>query len=51
MLAGVHGTPEPGVDIVYRNICTQFEMEVSGSKWIAPSKAVENGKAKLLQDE
>lgn len=51
MLAGIHGTPEPGDDIAYRSICTQFEMEVSGSKWSAPSKEVENGKAKLLQDE
>lgn len=51
MLAGVHGMPEPGADIVYRNIYTEFGMEVSESKWSTPPKKVENGKAKLLQDE
>ncbi|XP_068176488.1 uncharacterized protein [Antennarius striatus] len=36
--------------IVYRNICTQYGLEVPKSQWDIPPKVVENGKAKILWD-
>ncbi|KAI3355858.1 hypothetical protein L3Q82_004410 [Scortum barcoo] len=36
--------------IVYRNICTEFGLEVPRSKWATPPKVVENDRAKNLWD-
>ncbi|KAI3361747.1 hypothetical protein L3Q82_001956 [Scortum barcoo] len=36
--------------IVYRNICTEFGLEVPRSKWATPPKVVENDRAKILWD-
>ncbi|TWW69232.1 hypothetical protein D4764_18G0000380 [Takifugu flavidus] len=36
--------------IVYRNICTEYGLEVPGSRWETPPKVVENKQAKILWD-
>ena len=36
--------------IVYRNICTEFGLEVPRSEWKTPPKVVENDQAKILWD-
>ena len=36
--------------IVYRNICTQYGLEVPKSQWAKPQKVVENNRAKVLWD-
>ena len=36
--------------IVYRNICTQYGIEVPKSQWAAPQKVAENNRAKVLWD-
>ena len=36
--------------IVYRNICTQYGLEVPKSQWAIPQKVVENNRAKVLWD-
>ena len=35
---------------VYRNIRTEYGMEVPRSKWKAPPRVVENNRAKILWD-
>ncbi|TWW53461.1 uncharacterized protein LOC130519722 [Takifugu flavidus] len=36
--------------IVYRNICTEYGLEVPGTRWETPPKVVENEQAKILWD-
>ncbi|TWW69428.1 ATP-dependent Clp protease proteolytic subunit, mitochondrial [Takifugu flavidus] len=36
--------------IVYRNICTEYGLEVPGSRWETPTKVLENKQAKILWD-
>ncbi|KAM9816571.1 carbohydrate sulfotransferase 6 isoform X4 [Syngnathus typhle] len=36
--------------IVYRNICAEYGLEAPSSKWEAPPKVAENGRAKILWD-
>ncbi|TWW76591.1 hypothetical protein D4764_13G0012530 [Takifugu flavidus] len=36
--------------IVYRNICTEYGLEVPGSRWETPPKVLENKQAKILWD-
>ena len=36
--------------IVYRNICTQYGLEVPKSQWAIPQKVVENNRAKVPWD-
>ncbi|TWW69265.1 COP9 signalosome complex subunit 1 [Takifugu flavidus] len=36
--------------IVYRNICTEYGLEVPGSRWETPPKVLENEQAKILWD-
>ncbi|TWW71259.1 hypothetical protein D4764_17G0007420 [Takifugu flavidus] len=36
--------------IVYRNICTEYGLEVPGSRWETPPKMLENKQAKILWD-
>ncbi|TWW69263.1 hypothetical protein D4764_18G0000690 [Takifugu flavidus] len=36
--------------IVYRNICTEYGLEVPGTRWETPPKVVENKQAKILWD-
>ncbi|TWW59398.1 hypothetical protein D4764_06G0009280 [Takifugu flavidus] len=36
--------------IVYRNICTEYGLEVPGSRWETPLKVLENKQAKILWD-
>ncbi|KAF7663723.1 hypothetical protein LDENG_00203700, partial [Lucifuga dentata] len=37
-------------EIVYRNICAKYGLEVPKSKWETPPKVVENSRAKVLWD-
>ena len=39
-----------GGGIVYRSICTEYGLEVPGSKWTTPPKVIENNQAKILCD-
>ncbi|TWW67382.1 hypothetical protein D4764_02G0004230 [Takifugu flavidus] len=36
--------------IVYRNICTEYGLEVPGTRWETPPKVVENEQTKILWD-
>ena len=36
--------------IVYRNICTEYGLEVPRSQWKTPPKVVDNDQAKILWD-
>ncbi|TWW64336.1 hypothetical protein D4764_03G0013440 [Takifugu flavidus] len=35
---------------VYRNICTEYGLEVQGARWETPPKVLENKQAKMLWD-
>ena len=37
-------------DIVHRNICAEYRLEVPGSKWTTLPKVIENNQAKILWD-
>ena len=36
--------------IVHRNICTEYGLEVPGSRWKTPPKVIQNDRAKILWD-